>query len=90
MNGYLRIVIYSMNDGGVPKYNNQLFTTAYNEAYFSFIKSQDPNVKISPDNLTPGWRTWNGRSEMMFNRTEAGEPFVQSVRSNQAMLERCE
>jgi hypothetical protein len=56
----------------------------------SFAISLNPNEKIDPTNIVPDWPLFsNGSSQMVFNRTEAGEPDIQLTPVDEALLERC-
>ncbi|KAJ6603567.1 alpha beta-hydrolase [Mycena vulgaris] len=74
-----------------PIFNNTAFVDAFALSFTSFARALDPNVKIDPT-ITPAWREWDvkrGRTEMLFNRTEAGAPVVRPVQTEEALLERC-
>ncbi|KAF7311955.1 COesterase domain-containing protein [Mycena indigotica] len=72
-----------------PSFNNQAFINAFAQSFTSFIISLNPNVKVSTT-ITPLWSPFNeGNTEMLFNRTVAGTPQVQPIRTNSALLARC-
>ncbi|KAJ7505618.1 Alpha/Beta hydrolase protein [Mycena galericulata] len=73
-----------------PKFNNTAFIDAFAQSFTSFAISLDPNVKVDPKTITPKWNTWDiGRTEMLFNKTDSGEPVVKTVTTSDALLERC-
>lgn len=78
-----------MNAGGLPPYNNTDFQKAFAESFMIFAMSQNPNDKFDPTTITPPWDMWNGNTEMLFNRTEGGDPDVRLIKTSEALLERC-
>ncbi|KAF7343207.1 Carboxylic ester hydrolase [Mycena venus] len=77
-----------------PKtYNNTAFINAFNQGFLSFAANLDPNSKLRPS-TTPHWRMWSKATdlnvEMVFNRTEEGEPWIEERPSPYALLNRCE
>ncbi|KAF8344962.1 alpha beta-hydrolase [Amanita rubescens] len=77
---------------GPPPYNNQVFIDAFGQAFTDFIVALNPNFKPDPTNITPKWNRWNeqfGKYEMLFNRTEAGAPFIKEFETSAALLQRC-
>ncbi|KAF8158921.1 alpha beta-hydrolase [Mycena galopus ATCC 62051] len=71
-------------------YNNTAFINAFAQGFFSFAVNLDPNDKLRPT-ITPTWPTWsNAETEMMFNETESGAPYVEPFHTSNAFLERCE
>ncbi|RDB16283.1 hypothetical protein Hypma_003046 [Hypsizygus marmoreus] len=80
----------SMNPGGIPPFNNAAFGKAFSESFLDFALSLDPNVKSDPaGTITPTWKKWAGEVEMLFNRTEAGDPDVRPIKTSSALLDRC-
>ncbi|KAI0313761.1 alpha/beta-hydrolase [Amylostereum chailletii] len=76
--------------GLAPAFNNTNFLHAFEQAFFATAMSLDPNVHfVSPD-ITPAWPAWttNG-TVMLFNMTEAGEPEVKTIATDEDMLARC-
>ncbi|KAJ7149172.1 hypothetical protein C8R43DRAFT_888256, partial [Mycena crocata] len=64
---------------------------AFAQSFTSFAISLDPNVKVDPASITPTWNRWRvGESEMVFNVTEAGSPAVNLVKTDEAVLKRCQ
>ena len=66
---------------------------AFAEAFTDFIGELNPDIKSDPTNITPKWSKWNGRfgkKEMLFNRTEAGNPLIKEIETSAALLKRCE
>ena len=56
----------------------------------SVVRSLDPNDKFFED-LKPAWPVWeNGTTEMLFNVTASGDPIVETMTTDPALLERCE
>ncbi|KAF7350386.1 Carboxylic ester hydrolase [Mycena venus] len=72
-------------------YNNTQFVDAFAQSFTAFVISQDPNMKIS-DTILPRWDGWDpvGRTEMLFNRTDAGIPDLRQITTSDALLERCQ
>ncbi|KAF9445722.1 alpha/beta-hydrolase [Macrolepiota fuliginosa MF-IS2] len=77
---------------GPPNFNNTVFINNFAQSFMNFAMSLDPNVKWDPANTVPQWAKWNeqGHNEMVFNKTDAGEPAIHSVTTSTALLERCE
>jgi hypothetical protein len=80
--------IIRQNQNGVPAYNNTAFIKAFAQSFLDFSMSLTPNIKSAPT-ITPRWNMWGGEVEMLFNRTEAGTPDVQPVKTSSALMERC-
>ena len=56
----------------------------------SVAKYYDVNIKFDPSNITPHWDEYNmGKTEMLFNRTEAGAPVVTPITTDSTLVERC-
>ncbi|KAJ7503346.1 alpha beta-hydrolase [Mycena galericulata] len=73
-----------------PKFNNTAFVDAFAQSFTSFAILLDPNVKVDIKTITPKWNTWDiGRTEMLFNKTDSGEPVVKAVTTSDGLLERC-
>ncbi|KAF8442075.1 Alpha/Beta hydrolase protein [Boletus edulis BED1] len=73
-----------------PPYNNTEFINAFSQSFISLAKYYDVNVKFDPDNITPYWNEYYiGETEMLFNRTEAGVPVVEPIRTDPELNERC-
>ena len=69
------------------------FGKSFSESFFNFVLTLDPTMKWDPSDITPAWELWNdggGNIEMLFNVTEGGAPDIRSVRTSDALLERCE
>ncbi|KAK7017378.1 carboxylic ester hydrolase, partial [Favolaschia claudopus] len=72
-----------------PFYNNTAFIDAFSQSFTSFAISLDPNVKVT-QTITPRWNRWSaGHTEMLFNKTESDVPDVRSLKTDDALLERC-
>ncbi|KAF8158883.1 Alpha/Beta hydrolase protein [Mycena galopus ATCC 62051] len=71
-------------------YNNSDFINAFQQGFLSFVANLNPNDKLRPS-ITPEWSMWSTaeRTEMLFNRTESGEPYVAPVDTSTALLLRC-
>ncbi|GLB40131.1 putative type-B carboxylesterase lipase family protein [Lyophyllum shimeji] len=75
---------------GFPAFNNTAFIGAFSGSFLDFAMSLNPNVKSDPSNITPLWNIWAaGEVEMLFNKTAAGEPVVQPIKTSSALLQRC-
>ncbi|KAF7311954.1 Carboxylic ester hydrolase [Mycena indigotica] len=77
-----------------PVFPDRDFINAFAQMFTSFIISQDPNIDVDPLNptITPDWGLWSespSQTEMLFNRTESNEPFVQASETSQVLLDRC-
>lgn len=80
----------STNPTGVPPYPNPQFQIAFSSSFLGFVRFLTTNRKFE-NTITPQWNTWSpsGRFEMLFNRTEAGDPVVRGVQTSTALLQRC-
>ncbi|KAG8212817.1 Alpha/Beta hydrolase protein [Butyriboletus roseoflavus] len=75
---------------GTSSYNNTQFITAFSQSFMSLAKYYDVNIKFDPTNITPDWNKYYiEKTEMLFNRTEAGEPLVVPIHTDSKLLERC-
>ncbi|KAF7342793.1 Carboxylic ester hydrolase [Mycena sanguinolenta] len=75
---------------GVITFNNTAFINAFNGGFLSFATNLDPNIKLL-QTITPPWSKWApAAEEMVFNRTEAGEPWIYEDPTSDALLARCE
>ncbi|KAF8918598.1 Alpha/Beta hydrolase protein [Mucidula mucida] len=84
-------VVYYFPSIGTPGFSNTDFIKAFSESFTAFVSSQDPKDTFEPT-ITPAWDpyTFNGsKTEMLFNRTEGGEPVVQEFSTPSSFLERC-
>lgn len=51
----------------------------------------DPNEKVSGETITPLWSGWTGTGkEMLFNRTEGAEPWIEEFVTDDGLRERCQ
>ncbi|KAF8150917.1 Alpha/Beta hydrolase protein [Crassisporium funariophilum] len=80
----------SMNANGIPAFGNPAFDKSFSESFLNFAITLNTNAKTDPANITPAWGMWEGATEMLFNRTEAGAPDIRAVRTSGALLKRCE
>ncbi|KAJ7132402.1 Alpha/Beta hydrolase protein [Mycena epipterygia] len=73
------------------RFNNTAFINAFTQGFLSFAVNLDPNIKLRPI-ITPVWRKWSlaADSEMVFNRTEVGAPWIAAAPPSDALLSRCE
>ncbi|KAF7346430.1 Carboxylic ester hydrolase [Mycena sanguinolenta] len=70
-------------------YNNSNFINAFTQGFLSFVVNLNPNDKLRPS-ITPPWAKWSTlMTEMLFNRTEGGEPYIAPFRTSSALLVRC-
>lgn len=74
-----------------PPFNSTEFKKNFGESPLNFAISLDPNVKWDPSNTLPQWPRWTeaGHAEMVFNKTEAGQPVFHVVPTDQGLLNRC-
>jgi cholinesterase len=79
-----------MNANGIPPYANSQFDASFAESFLKFALSLDPNAKFDSADITPHWALWQGSNEMLFNRTEGGDPDIRVVDTSNALLKRCE
>ncbi|KAF5361010.1 hypothetical protein D9756_005128 [Leucocoprinus leucothites] len=81
-----------MIPGGVPPFNNPTFINNFAQSFLNFAMNLDPNVKWDPKNTVPRWARWNEEdvTEMLFNKTDSGEPVFHSIRTSGDLLERCD
>ncbi|KAG0695319.1 hypothetical protein DFH29DRAFT_273339 [Suillus ampliporus] len=71
-------------------YNNSQFRTAFSNSFMAMAMYETPNDRYTPGDITPSWNPWRDDStEMMFNKTSAGEPDVYTFKTDMALLERC-
>ncbi|KAJ7505614.1 Alpha/Beta hydrolase protein [Mycena galericulata] len=83
-------IAYYFPGTAAPPFDNTAFIDAFAQSFTSFTISLDPNVKIDPTTITPEWNVWAlGNSEMLFNKTDAGDPVVHAVETSTSLLERC-
>ncbi|KAF5348564.1 hypothetical protein D9756_009623 [Leucocoprinus leucothites] len=75
-----------------PPFDNAEFRNNFAQSFLNFVISLDPNVKWDSSNTLPQWPKWTtaGRSEMVFNKTEANQPSFQVVPTTDAFLQRCD
>ncbi len=81
----------SKNSLQAPDFPNTDFVKTFAESFTAFVPSQDPNDTFEPT-ITPQWDAYafsGNRKEMLFNRTEDGEPVVQEFITSASLLERC-
>ncbi|KAJ7692080.1 Alpha/Beta hydrolase protein [Mycena rosella] len=84
-------VVYYFPGTSTPPFNNTAFVDAFAQSFTSFIINLDPNIKVDPATITPHWDIFDvNNTEMLFNKTVAGMPVVQPIRTSGALLERCQ
>ncbi|KAL0945303.1 hypothetical protein HGRIS_000809 [Hohenbuehelia grisea] len=75
---------------GVPAFNNSAFVASFADSFLAFVKDQDPNAKFNEADITPAWSLFNtSNTEMLFNRTEDGQPDIRSITTDVGVLARC-
>ncbi|KAJ7237988.1 Alpha/Beta hydrolase protein [Mycena rebaudengoi] len=83
-------IAYYFPSTTTPPFNNPTFVNAFAQSFTSFIINLDPNIKVDPTTITPRWSPFIiGNTEMLFNKTEAGEPIVQPITTSSDLLQRC-
>ncbi|KAJ7367015.1 hypothetical protein DFH08DRAFT_949001 [Mycena albidolilacea] len=77
--------------GSVLHFNNSAFITAFTQGFVSFAAHLDPNAKLRPS-IAPVCRRWSrgAQTELVFNQTESGAPYIAPSNTSSALLERCE
>lgn len=71
-------------------YNNTVFIASFSEAFLAVVKTLNPNDTPDPINITPFWPKYiQGDTEMLFNKTEAGQPAIRTITTDQGLLQRC-
>ncbi|TFY61377.1 hypothetical protein EVJ58_g4549 [Rhodofomes roseus] len=82
------ITVKMFNTTSQP-YNNSEFITSFSQSFLSVVRSLNPNDKFIPD-LTPAWAIWtNDTTEMQFNVTASGDPVIETITTDPALLDRC-
>lgn len=83
-------IVYYFPGTATPPFDNTEFIDAFAQSFTSFVISLDPNIKVDTTTITPEWNVWAvGNTEMLFNRTDAGDPEVHAVQTSNSLLERC-
>ena len=80
------------NSGVSPaSYTNAQFLASFAGAFTAFAKSDDPNVHPVPEIITPNWEMFGeGNNEMLFNKTQDGQPDIKPFQTDSGLLARCE
>ena len=75
-----------------PAFNNPQFLASFAGGFLGVVRSFDPNVHPPiPNVITPHWDTFNiGHTEMLFNRTEDFQADIRPIKTDPALLQRCE
>ena len=75
-----------------PPFANPEFDASFAGAFTAFAKfNGNPNIHPVPDVITPHWDLYtDGDFEMLFNRTEDFQPDIRPVKTDPALLNRCE
>lgn len=77
--------------GGTVTFNNTDFIKAFASSFLSFVMFQSPDVKFTQTITPANWPVFSrGNTEMLFNRTDAGQPLVKTVTTDSALLQRCQ
>ncbi|KAJ7505116.1 Alpha/Beta hydrolase protein [Mycena galericulata] len=80
---------FTFPDDGIA-FNNTVFIDAFSQGFLSFAANLNPNARLRPA-VTPVWPKWSvATEEMVFNRTELGEPRIFTAPTSPALLSRCE
>lgn len=75
----------------VRTFNNTDFLNAFSGAFLDFAVFLNESDKINGSNITPQWPTWvDGYTEMLFNQSTTNEPVVETIRTDEQLLKRCE
>ncbi|KAF8869965.1 alpha beta-hydrolase [Infundibulicybe gibba] len=82
-------IFYYFPKAGTPRFANPDFSKAFSGSFLNFVLSLSPDIKSDPTTITPKWDAWEGSTEMVFNRTEAGNPDIQAMKTSSALLKRC-
>ncbi|KAL9715552.1 hypothetical protein Ac2012v2_002212 [Leucoagaricus gongylophorus] len=92
--GHGQDIIYYFPDNSPspPPFNNPTFIDNFSQSFLNFAMFLDTNVKSDPTNSVPHWARWNEGSiiEMLFNKTDSGNPVFHSVQTSRELLERCD
>ncbi|KAF9018604.1 alpha/beta-hydrolase [Hymenopellis radicata] len=85
--------VYIFPQGTTPPYTNKDFQKAFSESFTAFITSLDPSDTFEPT-IAPSWARYHdlfsgGRTEMLFNRTESGEPWLEPFQTSNSLSKRC-
>ncbi|KAF4597014.1 hypothetical protein EYR40_007464 [Pleurotus pulmonarius] len=77
--------------GAPPRtFNNTAFATSFAQSFFDVVRFMDPNRKFDKNNTTPLWNKFSLRdTEMLFNRTDSGQPDIRPIRTDVKLLQRC-
>lgn len=78
--------------GSTPPFANPQFDASFAGAFTAFAKfNGNPNIHPVPEVITPQWNPYtDGDTEMLFNRTEDFQPDIRPIKTDSALLERCE
>ncbi|KAG1843467.1 Alpha/Beta hydrolase protein [Suillus subalutaceus] len=89
LHGY-DVAYYFTSYGGGPPYNNSQFITAFSNSFMAMVMFETPDDRYTPGDITPSWASWQyDLTEMKFNETFAGAPYVHTLKTDSALLERC-
>ncbi|KAF9018592.1 cephalosporin esterase [Hymenopellis radicata] len=87
----LDVVFYFPSLLNGPPYNNTDFVTAFAASFPGFAKTLNPADTFKPT-IIPAWDRYKlegKKTEMMFNKTEDGEPLIEPFCTSASLLERC-
>ncbi|KAF7972538.1 hypothetical protein HWV62_17734 [Athelia sp. TMB] len=80
---------YYFTSGGQP-FPSPAFISSFSGSFLDVILSLNPNIHFDLANKTPHWPHWSvDHEEMLFNKTESGEPLIRVVKTDDGLLERC-
>ncbi|KAJ8514991.1 hypothetical protein ONZ45_g7520 [Pleurotus djamor] len=72
-----------------PNFNNPTFTTSFVEPFISFIRTLNPNLKLTSDNITPNWLAYKpSNTETVFTR-DGDQPDIHLSSTDSGLLQRC-
>ncbi|EIM89556.1 alpha/beta-hydrolase [Stereum hirsutum FP-91666 SS1] len=87
----LDLVYYFQSASDEQPQSNTDFSNAFSGAFLDFAASLNESQKLNSSTITPPWSQWsNGHTEMLFNLTASSEPVIQTITTDDALLERCE
>lgn len=75
-----------------PAFDNAQFYASFAGGFLGVVRSFDPNIHPPvPNIITPHWNTFSsGHTEMLFNKTEDTQVDIRPVKTDRALLQRCE
>ncbi|KAL5536969.1 hypothetical protein ACEPAF_792 [Sanghuangporus sanghuang] len=73
-----------------PPVQNIQLIASFAGSFLGVVKSRNPNVNPLDEVITPYWPQFNAENEMLFNSTTTGQAIVQALKTDKALLKRCE